>query len=127
VPRELTVDNWKQFDCQDFREYCCSIRTKLCFASVYHPQSNGAVERANRQIFSVIKKCLFEQKGKRAMSYQGSSGHTTPQSQELLSLPRSDYCMGPKQWALKSSPTKALEFWWVAPVRMRKSRLSGNW
>jgi hypothetical protein len=29
---------------------------------VYHPQSNGAVERANGQIFSAIKKCLFEQK-----------------------------------------------------------------
>jgi hypothetical protein len=25
VPRELTVDNGKQFDCQDFREYCRSI------------------------------------------------------------------------------------------------------
>jgi hypothetical protein len=22
VPRELTIDNGKQFDCQDFREYC---------------------------------------------------------------------------------------------------------
>jgi hypothetical protein len=29
---------------------------------VYHPQSNGAVERANGQIFSTIKKFLFEQK-----------------------------------------------------------------
>jgi hypothetical protein len=29
---------------------------------VYHPQSNDAVERANGQIFSAIKKCLFEQK-----------------------------------------------------------------
>jgi hypothetical protein len=29
---------------------------------VYHPQSNGAVERANGQIFSAIKKCLFKQK-----------------------------------------------------------------
>jgi hypothetical protein len=62
VPRELTVDNRKQFDCKDFREYCRSIGTMLCFASVYHPQSNGAVERANGQIFSAIKKCLFEQK-----------------------------------------------------------------
>jgi transposase InsO family protein len=61
VPRELTIDNGKQFDCQDFREYC-RCGTKLCFASVYHPQSNGAVERANGQIFSAIKKCLFEQK-----------------------------------------------------------------
>jgi transposase InsO family protein len=56
------VDNRKQFDCQDFREYCRSIGTKLCFAFVYHPQSNGAVERANGQIFSAINKCLFEQK-----------------------------------------------------------------
>jgi hypothetical protein len=29
---------------------------------MYHPQSNGAVERANGQIFSAIKKCLFGQK-----------------------------------------------------------------
>jgi hypothetical protein len=29
---------------------------------VYHPQSNGAVERDNGQIFSAIKKCLFDQK-----------------------------------------------------------------
>jgi hypothetical protein len=32
------------------------------FSSVYHPQSNGAVERANGLIFSGIKKCLFDQK-----------------------------------------------------------------
>ena len=39
--------------------------TKLCFASVYHPQSNGAVERANGIIFSRIKKNITEQpKGK---------------------------------------------------------------
>jgi hypothetical protein len=29
---------------------------------VYHPQSNGAVERANGLIFLGIKKCLFNQK-----------------------------------------------------------------
>jgi ribonuclease HI len=62
VPKELTVDNGKQFDYQDFREYCRSIGTKLRFASVYHPQSNWVVERANGKIFSAIKKCLFEQK-----------------------------------------------------------------
>jgi hypothetical protein len=32
------------------------------FASVYHPQSNETVERANGLIFSSIKKCLFDQK-----------------------------------------------------------------
>jgi hypothetical protein len=38
---------------------------KLRFASVYHLQSNGVVEKANGKVFSAIKKCLFEQeKGK---------------------------------------------------------------
>jgi transposase InsO family protein len=62
VPRELTVDNGKQFDCYTFKEYCKSLGTHVKFSSVYHPQSNGAVERANGLIFSGIKKCLFDQK-----------------------------------------------------------------
>ena len=61
VPRELTVDNGKQFDSQHFKEFFHSVGTKLLFVSVYHPQSNGAVERANGIIFIAIKKCLFDQ------------------------------------------------------------------
>ena len=60
VPKELTVDNGKQFDSQPFKEFCRSIGTKLMFASVYHPQSNRAVERANGIIFTSIKKCFFD-------------------------------------------------------------------
>jgi ribonuclease HI len=62
VPSELTVDNGKQFDSQDFRDFCFSIGTKLAFASVYHPQSNGVVERANGKIFTAIKKMLLDDK-----------------------------------------------------------------
>ena len=29
---------------------------------MYHPQSNGAVERANGIVFGSIKKCLFDRK-----------------------------------------------------------------
>jgi IS30 family transposase len=65
VPRTLTVDNGKQFNSDKFKEFCTSIGTKLAFASVYHPESNGAVEQANRAIFSVISKTLFNlRKGK---------------------------------------------------------------
>jgi transposase InsO family protein len=62
VPRELTVDNGKQFDCYTFKEYRRTLGTQAKFSSVYHPQSNGAVERANSLIFSGIKRCLFDQK-----------------------------------------------------------------
>ena len=37
VPKEVTVDNGKQFDCTMFREFCHQLGTNLCFASVYHP------------------------------------------------------------------------------------------
>ena len=50
------MDNGKQFDCATFREFTTQLGTNLCFASVYHPQSNGAVERANSIIFTGIKK-----------------------------------------------------------------------
>jgi hypothetical protein len=38
---------------------------EAAFASMYYPQSNGAVEKANTLIFIVIKKILKDQpKGK---------------------------------------------------------------
>jgi hypothetical protein len=37
----------------------------LAFACIYHPKSNGAVERANRVVFSAISETLFSlRKGK---------------------------------------------------------------
>jgi IS30 family transposase len=54
VPRTLTVDNGKQFDLDKFKEFYKSLGTTLAFASVYDPESNGAVERANRIVFSAI-------------------------------------------------------------------------
>jgi transposase InsO family protein len=60
VPYEITVDNGKQFDSTDFKEFCTYLGTKLCFASVYHPQSNWAVEWANGVIFAGIKRNITE-------------------------------------------------------------------
>jgi transposase InsO family protein len=62
VPKELTVNNGKQFDCYSFKEYCKTLGTHAKFSTVCHPQSNGAAERANGLIFSGTKKCLFDQK-----------------------------------------------------------------
>jgi transposase InsO family protein len=92
VSSELTVDNSKQFDNQDFREFCNSIGTKAVFASVYHPQSNGVVERANGKIFDAIKKRLLD-KRKRASepsNFPRSFGHSTQQNLEPPDSPLSD-------------------------------------
>lgn len=64
VPVYITVDNGKQFDCSQFRTFCVELSIKLSFASVHHPESNGAVEKANGEIFSTISK-VIEDSGKR--------------------------------------------------------------
>ncbi len=62
MPKEITADNDKQFDSHIFKDFCHQIGTKVSFTSLYHPQSNEAVERANALIFEVIKKILEGQK-----------------------------------------------------------------
>jgi transposase InsO family protein len=62
VLSELAVDNDKQFDNQDFREFYDSIDMKAMFTSIYHTQSNGVVERTNGKNFSTIKKRLLNDK-----------------------------------------------------------------
>jgi hypothetical protein len=58
VPKKITFDSAKQFDCHIFKDFCHQIGVEASFASVYHPQSNRAVERANALIFFAIKKIL---------------------------------------------------------------------
>jgi hypothetical protein len=65
VPRKITVNNAKQFDCHIFKDFSHQMGVKIAFASVYHPQSNRVVEKANTLIFTAIKKILEDQpKGK---------------------------------------------------------------
>jgi transposase InsO family protein len=65
VPKAITVDNETQFDAKTFKVFCDQIGTKIHFASVRHPESNGLVERANEIIITGIMKSIFNQpKGK---------------------------------------------------------------
>ena len=65
VPKAITVDNGTQFDAETFKTFCNQIGTKIHFASVRHPKSNGLVERANKIITIGIMKSIFNQtKGK---------------------------------------------------------------
>ena len=54
------MDNGKQFDCIEFRNFYDELGIKLAFASVNHPESNRAVERANSLIFTAISKALYD-------------------------------------------------------------------
>jgi hypothetical protein len=51
VPKAITMD----------KEFCEQIGTKIHFASVRHPESNGLVERANGIIMTGIMKLIFNQ------------------------------------------------------------------
>jgi hypothetical protein len=62
VSRYIMVDNTKYFDNKMFKDFCQHIGTKVAFMSMYHPQTNGAVERANGLIFEAIKKILEGEK-----------------------------------------------------------------
>jgi hypothetical protein len=61
VPRNIIVNNVKQFDCHIFKDFCHQMGIEEAFTSVYHPQSNGVVEKANILIFTAIKKILEDQ------------------------------------------------------------------
>jgi hypothetical protein len=61
VPKAITVDNGTQLDSEAFKEFCDQIGTKIHFASVRHPESNGLVERANGIIMTGIMKSIFNQ------------------------------------------------------------------
>nr|ABF96986.1 retrotransposon protein, putative, Ty3-gypsy subclass [Oryza sativa Japonica Group] len=58
VPKEFITDNGKQFDSDKFREMCKGLNLEIRFASVAHPQSNGAAERTNGKILKALKKRL---------------------------------------------------------------------
>jgi transposase InsO family protein len=59
VPKAITVDNGTQFDAKTFKTFCDQISTKIHFASVRHPESNGLVEQANGIIITGIMKSIF--------------------------------------------------------------------
>jgi hypothetical protein len=73
LPRHITIDNTKYFDNEMFKDFCHQIGMKVAFALVYHPQTNGVVERANGLIFEVIKKTLKVKKRKMGGSHAASS------------------------------------------------------
>ncbi|GKE49123.1 reverse transcriptase domain-containing protein [Tanacetum coccineum] len=55
LPGEIISDNGKQFRDNPFKDWCEKLCIQQHFASVKHPQTNGLVERANRNLGEGIK------------------------------------------------------------------------
>ncbi|CAL9012013.1 unnamed protein product [Prunus brigantina] len=63
IPNTMVTDNGRQFDNAKFKQFCCNLKIKLCFASPAHPQSNGQVEVVNKIIKKSLKTKLDKAKG----------------------------------------------------------------
>src|SRR4051812_47509343 len=55
VPHSIITDNGSNFTADEVKTWCGNMGIKLDYASVYHPQTNSQVERANGLIMSGIK------------------------------------------------------------------------
>ena len=60
VANRIITDNGTQFTSALFQDFCDEMGTRICFASVAHPQSNGQVERANALILKGLKTRAFD-------------------------------------------------------------------
>ena len=59
VPHSIITDNGSNFDFDEFRAFCASQGTRVNYASIAHPQSNGHSERANGLILEGLKPRLM--------------------------------------------------------------------
>ena len=57
-PTQYHPDNGSNFTADEVESWCANLGIKLDYASVYHPQTNGQVKRANGLIMSGIKPIL---------------------------------------------------------------------
>ena len=55
VPHSIITDNGTNFTSDEVKLWCSKMGIKIDYASVYHPQTNAQVERANGLIMSGIK------------------------------------------------------------------------
>lgn len=60
VPQELHTDQGKDFESQLFTELCELLGTKKTKTTIYHPQSDGMVERYNRVLGDMLAKFVSD-------------------------------------------------------------------
>ena len=60
VPARIITDNGTQFTSRAFMQYVHALGSKISFASVTHPSSNGQAERANAEVLRGLKTRTFD-------------------------------------------------------------------
>ncbi|XP_024036827.1 uncharacterized protein LOC112096866 [Citrus clementina] len=63
IPYAIIKDNRRQFDNNNFREFCQNLGVDLKFCTPAHLQANGQVEAANKVIKKLLKTRLGEKNG----------------------------------------------------------------
>lgn len=61
-PTILTCDNAPQHHANEVKEFCKKYGIQMFFSTPYWPQSNGAVERQNRNLLKILKIAQLEGK-----------------------------------------------------------------
>lgn len=56
TPEELYCDHGREFVNEDIKQLCTENKIRLTFASAYHHQSTGGIERANQTLLSKLRK-----------------------------------------------------------------------
>ena len=60
VPKRIITDNNTQFTSHAFMQYIEDLGSKVYFASVAHPRSNGQAERANAEVLQGLRMKAFD-------------------------------------------------------------------
>ncbi len=55
VPRTITSDRGAQFSSAAWSSFCSKLGMQHCMTTAYHPQANGIVERAHRQLKASLR------------------------------------------------------------------------
>ena len=87
VPHNIITDNGTYFTSQEVKDWCDKMGIKHDYASVYHPQTNGQVKRANKLIISGIKPRLVR-------SLEQSDCHLVEELDSIL-------------WGLRTTPNRS--------------------
>jgi transposase InsO family protein len=62
VPANIIIDNAKDFSSLELSTFCFNYGIVLSHSSNYYPQGNGLVESSNKNLMTIIKKMVGDNK-----------------------------------------------------------------